>query len=130
MAIRRKSKLIKESGSSAQTDLMFLLLMFMLMATTLINPNALKLTLPKSSNQLKERPYTTVSIDKHLQFYIDGVNIPFDQLEGALALNLAEKEDKVVSLHADEGVPIGEVVKVMNIANQNQYRLILATQPE
>lgn len=130
MAIRIKSKLIKESGSSAQTDLMFLLLMFMLMATTLINPNALKLTLPKSSNQLKERPYTTVSIDKHLQFYIDGVAIPFEQLEGALALNLAEKEDKVVSLHADEGVPIGEVVKVMNIANQNQYRLILATQPE
>lgn len=130
MAIKRKSKLLKESGSSAQTDLMFLLLMFMLMATTLINPNALKLTLPKSSNQLKEKPYTTVSIDKHLQFYIDGVTIPFSQLEGALSVSLADKEDKVVSLHADEGVPIGEVVKVMNIANQNQYRLILATQPE
>ncbi len=130
MAIRRKSKLIKEVGSSAQTDLIFLLLMFMMMATTLINPNALKLTLPKSSNQLKERPYTTVSIDKHLQFYIDGIVVPFEQLEGAIIATLADKEDKVVSLHADEGVPIGEVVKVMNIANRNQYRLILATQPE
>jgi biopolymer transport protein ExbD len=123
-------KLNKESGSSAQTDLMFLLLMFMLMATTLINPNALKLTLPKSSNQLKERPYTTVSIDQNLQFYLDGVGIPFSQLESALAATMARQEDKTISLHSDEGVPIGEVVKVMNIANRNQYRLILATQPE
>lgn len=130
MAIKSRMKIGKESGSSAQTDLMFLLLMFMLMATTLINPNALKLTLPKSSNQLKERPYTTVSIDQNLQFYLDGVGIPFSQLESALQENMNTKEDKTISLHSDEGVPIGEVVKVMNIANRNQYRLILATQPE
>ncbi len=130
MAIKRGLKINKESGSSAQTDLMFLLLMFMLMATTLINPNALKLTLPKSSNQLKERPYTTVSITRDLQYYLDGERISFSQLEGVLAAKMAESDDKTVSLHADEGVPIGEVVKVMNIANKNQYRLILATQPE
>ena len=130
MAIKRGLKINKESGSSAQTDLMFLLLMFMLMATTLINPNALKLTLPKSSNQLKERPYTTVSITKDLQYYIDGERIIFSQLEAAIAAKMTESEDKTISLHADEGVPIGEVVKVMNIANNNQYRLILATQPE
>lgn len=130
MAIKRGTKIIKEAGSSAQTDLMFLLLMFMLMATTLINPNALKLTLPKSSNQLKERPYTTVSVTKDLQFYLDGERIPFGNLEAALAMKMAESEDKTISLHSDEGVPIGEIVKVMNIANRNQYRLILATQPE
>lgn len=130
MAIKRGLKITKDSGSSAQTDLMFLLLMFMLMATTLINPNALKLTLPKSSNQLKERPYTTVSITKDLQYYLDGERIIFTQLEAAIAAKMAESEDKTISLHADEGVPIGEVVKVMNIANNNQYRLILATQPE
>ncbi len=130
MAIKRGLKTTKDSGSSAQTDLMFLLLMFMLMATTLINPNALKLTLPKSSNQLKERPYTTVSITKDLQYYLDGERIIFTQLEAAIAAKMAESEDKTISLHADEGVPIGEVVKVMNIANNNQYRLILATQPE
>ncbi len=130
MAIKRGTKIIKEAGSSAQTDLIFLLLMFMMMATTLINPNALKLTLPKSSNQLKERPYTTVSVTKDLQFYVDGERIPFGNLEAAIALKMAESEDKTISLHSDEGVPIGEIVKVMNIANRNQYRLILATQPE
>ncbi|MBQ8271793.1 MAG: biopolymer transporter ExbD [Tidjanibacter sp.] len=130
MAIRRGTKILKEAGSSAQTDLIFLLLMFMMMATTLINPNALKLTLPKSSNQLKERPYTTVSVTKDLQFYLDGERVPFGNLEAALAMKMAESEDKTISLHSDEGVPIGEIVKVMNIANRNQYRLILATQPE
>lgn len=130
MAIKRGTKIIKDGGSSAQTDLIFLLLMFMMMATTLINPNALKLTLPKSSNQLKERPYTTVSVTKDLQFYIDGERVPFTNLEAALAIKMAESEDKTISLHSDEGVPIGEIVKVMNIANHNQYRLILATQPE
>lgn len=130
MAIKHGSKVMQNSASSAMTDLMFLLLMFMLMATTLINPNALKLTLPKSSNQLKERPITTVSISKELQFYLDGERIPFAQLEGALQMKMAEEEQPTVSLHCDEGVPIGEVVKVMNIANNNKYRLILATQPE
>ena len=130
MAIKRGTKIIKEVGSSAQTDLIFLLLMFMMMATTLINPNALKLTLPKSSNQLKEQPVTTVSISKDLQFYLDNERIPFGQLEAALNAKLADDEAPTVSLHCDEGVPIGEVVKVMNIANNNKYRLILATQPE
>lgn len=130
MAIKHGSKVLQNSASSAMTDLMFLLLMFMLMATTLINPNALKLTLPKSSNQLKERPIATVSISKDLQFYLDGERIPLAQLEDALRIRLAEEEEPTVSLHADEGVPIGEVVKVMNIANNNRYRLILATQPE
>lgn len=130
MAIRRGTKILKDAGSSAQTDLIFLLLMFMMMATTLINPNALKLTLPKSSNQLKERPYTTVSVTKDLQFYLDGERVPFGNLEAALAIKMAESKDKTISLHSDEGVPIGEIVKVMNIANRNQYRLILATQPE
>lgn len=130
MAIRRGTKILKDAGSSAQTDLIFLLLMFMMMATTLINPNALKLTLPKSSNQLKERPYTTVSVTKDLQFYLDSERVPFGNLEAALAMKMAESEDKTISLHSDEGVPIGEIVKVMNIANRNQYRLILATQPE
>ncbi len=130
MAIKHGSKVNQNSSNSAMTDLMFLLLMFMLMATTLINPNALKLTLPKSSNQLKDKPYTTVSISRDLQYYVDNEPIPFGRLESMLQSRMQDKEDPTVSLHCDEGVPIGEVVKVMNIANNNKYRLILATQPE
>jgi biopolymer transport protein ExbD len=70
-----------------------------------------------------------VSISKDLQFYLDNERIPFGQLEAALSAKLADDENPTVSLHCDEGVPIGEVVKVMNIAKDNDYKLILATQP-
>ena len=70
MAIKRGSKVDKSFSSSAMTDLMFLLLIFMIIATTLINPNALKLELPKSSNQLKDKAITTVSIEQKGSEYI------------------------------------------------------------
>ena len=62
MAIKHGSKVDKSFSASSMTDLMFLLLLFLLIATTLINPNALKLMLPKSSNQLKDKAMTTVSV--------------------------------------------------------------------
>ena len=69
------------------TDLMFQLLLFMLISTTLINPNALKLMLPKSSNQLKEKPYTTVSITKDLNYYVEMEPVSLDGLERALPVS-------------------------------------------
>ena len=130
MAIKRGSKVDKSFSGASMTDLMFLLLIFLLIATTLINPNALKLMLPKSTNQLKEKPYTTVSITKELRYYVEESPIPFDRLESALHAKLEGKEEPTVSLHCDRTVPIEEVVKVMNIAKNNNYKLILATQPE
>ena len=64
MAIKHGSKVDKSYSSASMTDLMFLLLLFLLIATTLINPNALKLMLPKSANQLKDKAITTVSIQQ------------------------------------------------------------------
>lgn len=81
------------------TDLMFQLLLFMLISTTLINPNALKLMLPKSSNQLKEKPYTTVSITKDLNYYVEMEPVSLDGLERALQAKMQGAEDPTVSLH-------------------------------
>lgn len=111
------------------TDLMFLLLIFMLIATTLINPNALKLLLPKSANQLKEKPYTTVSITADLKYYVEMEPVAFSSLEDALHAKLNGIDDPTISLHCDKSVPVDEVVKVMNIAKNNRYKLILATTP-
>ncbi len=129
MAIKRGSKVEKSYSAASMTDLMFLLLMFMLIATTLINPNALRLLLPKSANQLNEKPYTTVSITADLHYYVETTPVAFSQLEAALAEKLAGKEEPTISLHCDRNVPIDEVVKVMNIAKDHRYRLILATNP-
>ena len=129
MAIKRGSKVEKSYSAASMTDLMFLLLIFMLISTTLINPNALKLLLPKSANQLKEKPYTTVSITSDLNYYVETTPVPFDRWESALQAKLNGVEDPTVSLHCDKTVPVDEVVKVMNIAKNNKYKLILATSP-
>ena len=129
MAIRRGSKVNSAFSSASMTDLMFLLLVFMLIATTLINPNALKLTLPTSNNQIKEKPYTTVSITSDLQYYVETVPVRFDDLETILRGKLEGAEQPTLSLHADKSVPIDNVVKVMNIAKDNKLTLILATSP-
>lgn len=133
MAIKRGSKVDKTFSSSAMTDLMFLLLIFMIIATTLINPNALKLMLPKSSNQLKDKAITTVSIEKTATGYNYYVELDRVQgiagIEAALRTRLEGQQDPTVSLHCDKTVAVDEVVKVMNVAKDNDYRLILATQP-
>ena len=132
MAIKRGSKVDKSFSQSAMTDLMFLLLIFMLIATTLINPNALKLELPKSSNQLKDKAITTVSIEQRGSEYIYYVELDkvsgIEGVERALKSRLEGQEQPTVSLHCDKKVAVDEVVKVMNIAKDNGYRLILATQ--
>ena len=114
------------------TDLMFLLLIFMLIATTLINPNALKLELPKSSNQLKDKAITTVSIEQKGADYVYYVELEkvagIEGVKRVLKERLEDQESPTVSLHCDKKVAVDEVVKVMNIAKDNGYRLILATQ--
>ena len=129
MAIRRGSKVSSAFSAASMTDLMFLLLVFMLIATTLINPNALKLTLPTSNNQIKEKPYTTVSITPDLQYYVEDTPVQLAELENALQGKNEGVEQPVLSLHADKTVPIDNVVKVMNIAKDNRWTLILATSP-
>ena len=91
MAIKRGSKVDKSFSSSAMTDLMFLLLIFMLIATTLINPNALKLMLPQSSNQLKDKAITTVSIQhkgSSYEYYVE-----LDKVVGIAGVEQALREN-------------------------------------
>ncbi len=134
MAIKRGSKVDKSFSSASMTDLMFLLLLFLLIATTLINPNALRLMLPKSSNKLKDKAQTTVSIAQTESGYRYYVELePVNGLQGVeqeLARILGGAADATVSLHCDKGVAIDEVVQVMNIASKNKYKLILATSPQ
>ncbi len=133
MAIKRGSKVEKSFSSSSMTDLMFLLLLFLLMATTLISPNALRLTLPKSSNELKDKAITTMSIAQTDNGYLYYVELePVDGLEGAeeeLKRILKDDKNATVSLHCDKSVAIDEVVQVMNMMSKNQFKLILATSP-
>ena len=133
MAIKRGSKVDKSFSSASMTDLMFLLLLFLLIATTLINPNALRLMLPRSSNQLKDKAATTVSIEDAAgayRYYVDAREVSgVAGVERALKESLEGETEPTVSLHCDRSVAIDEAVQIMNIAKDNNYKLILATSP-
>ena len=113
------------------TDLVFLLLIFFLITSTLVNPNALKLMLPKSTGQVSAKATVSVSIkDWHDGMYTYHINgdekpVPFNEMD-----LLQNDEDPTFSIYADETVPVKEIVSVMNIAKRNHYKVILATQPE
>ena len=137
MAIKRTTKVDSGFSMSSMTDIVFLLLIFFLVTSTLINPNALKLLLPKSTGQVSAKATVSVSI-KHwhetddFSFHINGNETPvrFDQIEDELIELLQTEEVPTFSIYADETVPIKEVVKVMNIAKWNHYKVIMATSPE
>ena len=135
MAIKHGSKVEKSFSASSMTDLMFLLLLFLLIATTLITPTAVKLILPKSSNQLKDKAVTTVSIQDaghgKYRYYVELEEVgSLDGVERALQARLGDRKEPPVSLHADKTVAWDEIIKVMNVARDNGYKLIAATSPE
>jgi biopolymer transport protein ExbD len=101
-----------------------------MITSTLIHPTALKLLLPQGSSQTAAKPLTTVSITRDLNYYIEDQQVDFNNLEAALREKIGNSEETYISLHTDRTVPIEHVVKVMNIAKNNQYKLILATNPE
>lgn len=130
MAIKRNSKIESSFSMASMTDIVFLLLIFMLIATTMINPNALRLTLPRSDSAVKDRPLVTLSVTPDMRYFLNGEQVEFEAIESSLRAMLGGEESPVMSLHSDETVPIGEVVRLMNIAQRNGYKLILATRPE
>ena len=136
MALKRITKADPNMAMSSMTDIVFLLLIFFLVTSTLVNPNALKLLLPKSTGQVGAKATVTVSIkdwgDEQYSFHVNGneTPLPLDQVEDELVELLQTEEDPTFSIHSDETVPIKEIVQVMNIAKRNHYKVILATQPE
>ncbi len=112
---------------SGMTDIIFLLLIFFMISSTLISPTALKLLLPRSANQTSAKPFTTVSITKDLKYYIEDKEVNYDELEPLLRSKIGNNKDIYISLHVDRNIPVQYVVDVMNIAKRNGYKLVLAT---
>ena len=129
MALKRRNKVNPNFSMSSMTDIVFLLLIFFMVTSTLIAPNALKLLLPKSSHQTQATAITTISIKEDLKYFIEANQVPLEDIEGILKNRFQNEaiEDVTISLHAHQMVPLQEVVKIMNIAKDNKWKLILAT---
>ena len=136
MALKRTTKADANFSMSSMTDIVFLLLIFFLVTSTLVNPNALKLLLPKSTGQVGAKATVSVSIkdwgEDRYSYHINGeeMPVPFNEVENELVGLLQTEEDPTFSIYPDESVPIKEIVQVMNIAKRNHYKVILATQAE
>jgi biopolymer transport protein ExbD len=135
MALKRRNRINLEFSMASMTDIVFLLLLFFMISSTLVAPNALKLLLPESNNQTAAKPVTTISITQDLKYFVNDngtiKRVNFNEIEPFLKKNYkVGTEDIYISLHAEKTVPWEEVVKIMNIARKNKYKLIAATAPE
>ncbi len=134
MAIKRQSKVDAAFSMSSMTDLVFLLLIFFMITSTVVHPNAIKILLPQSKQQTSAKPLTRVTIDRDLNYYVAFGNekeqpIAFEDIENFLRTCIDKEPEMYVALYADESIPYKELVRVLNICNENHFKLVLATRP-
>ena len=128
MALKRRNKIDSGFSMSSMTDIVFLLLIFFMITSTLVTPYAVKeLDLPQSDHQVSAKPNTTISVTKDLRYFVEGEEIAFWQLESQLKRILEVTPETYIALHVDESVPFSVVGKIRDIAVKNRYKLILAT---
>ena len=130
--IKRRTKTIGSFSMSSMTDIIFLLLIFFMLTSTIVIPNAIKVNLPQGKERAHTQPMARITIKSDLTYYAQwGKEAAMEIQEADLAAFLAECSEKdsemFVALYADETVPYREVVKVLNIANENKYKMVLAT---
>lgn len=119
---------------ASMTDIIFLLLIFFMITSTMISPNAIKVLLPQGSKQTTAKTISRVVIDKDLNIYATTGNdkekkVTLEELPAVLGAAVNDTTDLYVSLYADESVPYKNIVEVLNIANENNFKMVLATRP-
>jgi len=129
MKIRGRNKVTPEFNMSSMTDIVFLLLIFFMLASTLVTTNAIDILLPKASGKTENKQSVAVSITKDLNYYIDQKLVGQSVLENELIGILSNQEQPTIVLRAEKTVPVENVVTVMDIANRNKFKVILAVKP-
>ena len=129
MNLKRRNRVSAEFSMSSMTDIVFLLLIFFMLASTLVTTSALDLILPSSKAQTVKRKDVTVNISPDLRFSVGNKIVSESELESVVVSETKGKEDAVVILRADKSVPYEKIVKVMDIAYRNRLKMIAATDP-
>lgn len=128
---KRHKRATAEVHTSAMNDIMFFLLLFFLIASTVTNPNVIKLMLPKSSSgQSVSKKTITVSVTKELKYFVDKKEVAVDNLNATLSSYKTLATELTIVLYVDRTVAIQNVVQVMDIAQKLNIKLVLATEPK
>lgn len=135
--IKTRNQIKIETSSSSMSDLVFLLLIFFMITSTLIAPNAVKLMLPESSSRTMAKQNVTVYIDREHNFYVGETAVPVEALQSTIATGIESGiDDACIVLRADKDVPVQDVVIVIDAVNNinnadgTKHKVILATSPK
>ncbi|NND78210.1 MAG: biopolymer transporter ExbD [Flavobacteriales bacterium] len=112
------------------TDLVFLLLIFFIILSTMVTPPSLPVDLPNSSNISKEARSVSLTLFADGTTSVGKKIVPMSNLENELRSALSVKEEKSIMLHADKNTPTGTTVEVLDIAKKNNWKIALATKPK
>jgi biopolymer transport protein ExbD len=128
MAIKRNKRFHVEVATSALSDIMFFLLLFFLIISTLANPNVIKMDLPKAdSPDHTPQQHITVAVTAEKKFFIDKEEVPFDQLEQKLIEKTTEKGDKTVVIRIPFDMQVQSLIDVLQIGIKNEMKFVIAT---
>lgn len=131
MNLRRRHKIAPEVSTASMNDIMFFLMLFFLIASSVVNPNVIKLLLPKaSSGQSVSKKTISVSITKDLQYFVEKQAVAANQIEQVLRDYIQKTDELTVILYVDKTVQIQDIVDVMDVSNRLKVKLVLATDPK
>ncbi|BDB52610.1 ExbD/TolR family protein [Flavobacterium ammonificans] len=131
MSIKRKRRFHAEVATSSLSDIMFFLLLFFLIISTLANPNVIKMTLPKAqANEKTNKQFISLSVTEDKQFYIDKELVTFEALESTLMYKMNAQKDQTVVVRIPFNLQVQDLVDVLQIGVRNNLKFVIATSPK
>ena len=130
MNIKRRKRHTAEVATGSLNDIMFFLLLFFLIISTLVNPSVIKLTLPNSKKSTTmNKQQVTIDVTKDLQYYVNNKPVSFGELETVLSAAIAKVNEATVVLRFDNSLSVQDLVDVLQIGDRLKVKMILATKP-
>ncbi|HEU0136265.1 MAG TPA: biopolymer transporter ExbD [Flavobacterium sp.] len=128
MAIRRNKRFHAEVATSSLSDIMFFLLLFFLIISTLANPNVIKMTLPKSEvNEKTNRQHISLSVSEDKRYYVDKQEVPFEEIEALLLSQISDKDQQTVIVRIPFNLQVQDLVDLLQIGVKNNLKFVIAT---
>jgi len=126
--VKRNKRFHAEVATSSLSDIMFFLLLFFLIISTLANPNVIKMTLPKSKTSEKtNKQLISLSVTEDKRFYLDKQEVAFDQLEASLLAQMGDAKDQTVVVRIPFNLQVQDLVDVLQIGVKNKLKFVIAT---
>lgn len=130
MAIRSRNKVELSFSMSSMTDIVFLLLIFFIILSTLVSPFGAKVDLPSGKARIKDIPKMNLTVTSDLNYQLDGQSVTRNQLERIFSERQNEENKPSIILNVDKSIPTGETVSILSLAKEYGFGIVIATKPK